>query len=442
MNGIVYLLFVSVFLLDYLAQFAGGAGRLLRWSPEFCSIFATLAVVFRVTQTKELLVHPKYLVLFAVFLLLAMAGVVLNSVQPGAVVAGLRTFFKYFPFFVLPAVFLVSERTLSTQLKFLLALSLIQLPVSTYQRFVQFKGFASGDPISGTLNISSIMSSYLVCVVAVLFAFYLNRRISLLKFLAIMALLLFPTTLNETKGTFVLLPFAILIPALYYSIRQGRLSAMIPVAGFVALLLIGFIVLYNAQLGGTGSTRDLSLTEYLLSERYKHTMLKGAEGTQFETAQDVGRLDSILLAYQNLSEDATKLLLGLGIGNVSESFSEVLAGNAEQYAHLGPTTTGASYLLWETGIIGLLAVIAGYLFVFNDARHLSRADGLPGILALGWTAVTAIYMISLLYKNFWSHNVMGYVFWYFSGYIATMRLRWEYSMAVLPMASPQARFQQ
>jgi hypothetical protein len=48
-------------------------------------------------------------------------------------------------------------------LKFLLVCGLAQCPVAVFQRFVHFRSFASGDLVTGTLLISSILSLYQIC---------------------------------------------------------------------------------------------------------------------------------------------------------------------------------------------------------------------------------------------------------------------------------------
>jgi hypothetical protein len=132
----------------------------------------------------------------------------------------------------------------------------------------------------------------------------------------------------------------------------------------------------------------------------------------------------MLLAFRTLSEDVTKLWFGLGIGNVARSFSDRFEGEyTERYDHMMPHVTTVSFLVWETGVVGLLLVIVGCFLVFQDARACSRADTVEGAFALGWAAVVAVYVVSLAYRNLITPTVFGYLFWYFSGWVAAMRLR-------------------
>ena len=97
----------------------------------------------------------------------------------------------------------------------------------------------------------------------------------------------------------------------------------------------------------------------------------------------IGRVDGYFLALSVLSEDPIKLLFGLGIGNVSNSFLGGLDGEYwSQYARFGIQTTTVSYLLWEIGILGLLLHIWVLWIIFKDAKYLSTTKwpvGGPGV---------------------------------------------------------------
>lgn len=431
MKLVVYLLLISLFIVEYAAEFAGSAGRILTWMPELLSLITLLVVVLRVVATKQLLVHPKYLVFFFLFSLHILAGVILNAVQPGAIMQGLRVYLKFFPFFLLPAVYLFSDQEMKNQLRLVLVLAVMQFPLVLYQRFVQYYGLPTGDNVTGTLAISSILSILLVSTIAVLIAFFLKRKINLLFFTALLLLLFVPTTLNETKGTFFLLPFAIIIPALAHAVAEKKIATLIPVAVIGVVLVGGFATAYNMHIG-TNKENPRALGEFIMQGKVLEYLYKGSEGNKAfmenSVADEIGRVDTLVLAWRTLSKDFSKLLLGLGIGNVGPSFSKYLQGEySEKYAHLGPNITSFGFMLWEIGLIGLLFSLVGCYLVFADARRLSLAGGFVGAFACGWLAVVVIYTVALGYKNILGFNVIGYLFWYFCGYVAVSRLRWEAS---------------
>jgi hypothetical protein len=123
--------------------------------------------------------------------------------------AGVRSYIKFLPFFLLPIVHRFTARQLQTQLVFLLMLALLQTPLAFYQRFVEFAdSMHTGDPVRGTLTTSSGMSMFLVCAIAGVVVAYLHGRLRLRTMLLIAAWLFAATTINETKATLLLLPVA------------------------------------------------------------------------------------------------------------------------------------------------------------------------------------------------------------------------------------------
>ncbi len=420
MKIVVYLLLISIFSVDYLHKELGIVGRPVSLIPDMLSVVAMARVLIRVLATRQLDMHPKYWLFFALFCIHVLLGVILNTVATGAVFAGMRTYFRYVPFFLIPAVYVLSDDDLRKQLKFLLALALLQFPLVIYQRFVQHAGSASGDRISGTVLTSSHLSIVLISAMAMSFAFYLKGKLNGTTLIVILIFLFLPITLNETKGSMFLMPVAVIVPVLLLQGTQRRIGTRLTAVVLGGLLLGGFVTLYDQSLG---QDRDRSLVEFFAKGEATGYLYKEATGKR-SGDESVGKVDSMVLAYKNLSDDVSTLGFGLGIGNVAETFSKVLQGDyTTRYAHMGTDKTTVSFLLWEVGIVGLVLVIVGCYLVFSDARKLSSADSTYGAFALGWAAVVAIYVVSFGYKNLITPNVIGYSFWYLSGCVAAARLR-------------------
>jgi len=387
--------------------------------PDILSLTAAALIVVKIATSKEIFMHWKYLAVIALLVFSAIAGIVLNDVAAGTVVTGLRTHFKYLPFFLVPAVYKFSDEEIKGQLKFLLVLALLQLPIVLYQRFVQYAGVNSGDPISGTLVISSILSLFLVSTIAILLAFHLKRRVGFTAFAIMLLVLFIPTTLNETKGTLIFLPLAMIIPTLLFLREKHNLSASGPILALAGVLVVGFVAAYNLHLGRSES--GVELKSFIAEGSYKDYLYKDAEGRSGET---IGKVDSYVLAYKTLSSDWTKLMFGLGIGNITQQFSKTLTGAyADRYAHMDPNRTALAFLLWEMGIFGVAFLLILCFLVFDDARRLRSADSAAGALGLGWVAISVVFVISLAYKNVLTFNVIGYLFWYLSGQVAASQFR-------------------
>ena len=127
MNKLVIPFLIIVFTIDYIATQFPAAPRALTWLPEVYSGLILLVVVARLVTGQKLDVPAKYALWAAGMIMLILAGVLLNQVQPGAVFSGARNYFRYMPVFLLPMAFPFSEQQLKTQLMWLLGLLVVQV---------------------------------------------------------------------------------------------------------------------------------------------------------------------------------------------------------------------------------------------------------------------------------------------------------------------------
>ena len=446
MNIIPYILFSSVFFLDFLSEDLGILPRQTTWFPELLSGFVLVVVIAHAALKKSIVIHPKYVLLFVIFLMHLLAGIILNSVEPGTVFAGIRYYFKYAPFFLLPAVYNYSDREIRGQLKFLLALALIQFPVVIYQYFIfddPLHTIQDPDLVSGTLQVGSILSIYLVSVISILLGFYIKQQIKSLHFFVLILFLFIPTTINETKGTLVLLPVSMIVIILTARVLRENAKQLIPILAILPILFGTFLLVYNTYFA-QGASRERGLVTFFTDpERgVKHYLYSGdAETLDSEsvlrrgkivvgerTDRDVGegrirRIDAAILPFRVLSNKPSKLLLGLGIGNVSVSFIGGFAGEYEDIRAMNATQIELSIIVWEIGLLGLLIFLLFLYFIYKDAKNLSHRNSLAGFIAIGWTGIVVIFVLSMPYKNIMIFNVIGFLFWNFSGYVVAENLR-------------------
>ena len=149
MNILLYVLFLSIFSLDWIAFKLGSLPRIATWLPEILSLMAAALVVMSFAIRKHFALKRKYLLFFLLFFMFILGGIIVNAVPSGVVLAGLRSNFKHLPFFFLPVTYAFSDEQIRRQLKFLLVLSLIQCPVTIYQRFIKYAGVGTGDVVGG-----------------------------------------------------------------------------------------------------------------------------------------------------------------------------------------------------------------------------------------------------------------------------------------------------
>ncbi len=414
MNKLLYLLFLSIFLFDYLSDL-GLISRYITWFPELLSVLAILIISARITVGYGAF-FPPICNIFLILLFFNIAiGVFINHVSAGPLIAGIRMYLKFIPFFILPFVYSFSEEQISKQLILLFFLFMIQAPIAIYQRVILSTGLLAltGDLVKGSFASSGQLTVVLSCVIAILMAFFLAKKINFKQFIVIFFLLFIPMTLNETKSTIIFLPIALILP-IFFSSSSIKLKQLIPLIMLIMLAGAAFIFIYDYFMRPRWG---YGIIDFLLMEDRTEGYLY--RGSEIGTLEQVGRVDSWVLAFKTLFENILHLVFGLGIGNVSESFISGLSGAyAEEYIIYNVNMTSLTLILWELGILGVVLYYFLVYMSFKYSRRLSMINNnLLGTLSNGWSVVCVIIMVSILYSNVMLDNGIGYLFWYISGYI-------------------------
>jgi len=433
MNKLPYVVFLIVFFIPFFTRglnILPGPTVLLF---ELMSGLIFVIALFYFAYHKSFSVSPKYLILFLVVCLHFTVGAVANSMDPATVFAGIRSYLKYMPLFFLPLVYAYSDKEFTGQLKFLTTLALLQVPLVIIEFFILGWG---PDIVGGTFWLGSYMSIFMVSTIVVLIAFYFRERIDGKSFLMLALLIFIPTTLNESKGTVILLTLGILVIMLAGNLKR---SQIIMATSILVIMISSFTVIYNmyftsyaSTAGGFWSfftTNPAGIENYLYSGDSKEidpdtileppSSLPGALSSLEEEKYRSRRIDSIILPLRALSNDPVKLLLGLGIGNTSKSASMRFFAGQYSFLEEGDVLGSAlSGFIWEIGILGVFLYILFFGFIYRDAKYLAKTEGLPGAFALGWTGVVVVILISLPYKNIFLSETLSVLVWYLSGYIA------------------------
>lgn len=417
MNKLVYLLFLSVFFLDFFHFDLGIVPRSATWLPEILAIFTCLVVALRFAFKKEIVIHPKYIILIVLYSTIILIGIILNNTPAGPIFIGIRVHLKHLPFFLLPAVYDFSDEQFKKQLLFILSLLILQCPLAVYQKLFQFRGVITGDVITGTLSGSGILTITMICSIAVIFALYLRKKIGLKFFLITVFCLFLPTTINETKVTLILLPIALVLPAFLFQGKERSKTKSLLAMGLIGVLLISaFVPIYDHfQKRRTGQ----SIVDFFQNSRKVEQYLYTGAGE--EATDYIGRGDSIVLAYKNLSKDFGSFVFGLGVGNVTYSYFGSLSGN--RLNKYKPEGLALTHLFWELGLVGVIVYVTFFPLLLRDALLLRKSDDIFGSLALGWSTVIVIMGVCLVYTNLLHLNELNLIFWYFSGLVAAKTCR-------------------
>jgi hypothetical protein len=400
----------------------------LRFLPEAMSGVVILYVLLAGTRDRFHLVAAKYWLVFGALALVLLCGVINGAPGAGPVISGLRFYLRAVPLFFLPAVLPLSEFQLKRQLKWLLGITLIQVPVAVYQRWViQAAGRFSGDDVRGTLLDSGILTLFLACGIAVLTGLLMRGRIRARWYVLLTVLIIIPTTLNETKVAAFYLPMAILIAVLVGAAPGKRLRYAS--VGLLGLMVIGalFVPIYNLTQVNNPYKNERDIAAFFTNEkevsRYLSSNVAGVG-----TKKDVRRGDAIVVPLQFLAKDPVRLAFGLGTGAVSPSN---LGKNFEGEYHLlfkQFLIVSLTVFLLEFGVFGVALILVLFWLVFSDTLAVARNDKntLFGALAVGWAAVVPIFALDIFYTNFHEFASVTYLYWYFSGLICARRMALAY----------------
>jgi hypothetical protein len=430
-----YLLLVLILAVTFGDQLAAShiAPKALTFLPDLLSAVTLLYVIAAGTRQRFQYVRSTYWLVFAVVTVVIVCAAFANNEAPGPLFAGLRYYFRAIPLFLLPAVYDFSEVQIRQQLRLLLFIGLVQLPFAVHQRMIVMDANRfSGDSVVGTLVQSSPMSMFLICAVCVLTGFTLRQRISRTVYFTLFFYLLAATTINETKGTLILLPFALLTSALVGAAPGKRVRIFI-----VTLVLLGGFVAVFAPIYDYVQRKNpyfVSIEDFFTSKKVMTKYVDTHAGVG--TVKLAGRLDSIEVPLQQLSRDPVQLVFGLGIGNASHS-------------SLGPQFIGAYYTLFEgflvsslstflleIGLLGVAMVFLLYWLIFRDSLAVAQMDhGFMGAIAVGWAGITVLMTIALPYITSHIYPSLAYLFWYMSGLVAAARMRLAFA-AVPAGAAP------
>jgi hypothetical protein len=415
MHGLVIALFTQVLVVEYLVERRGWLHPYLVLIPEVLSAIAMLVVLLRLMNGARFYFDWRYGVFLVVLLATIAFGYAVQDVPSGAMLAGVRSYLKFLPFFLLPAVHRFTPRQLQVQLVFLLVLGLIQTPLAFYQRFVEFgDAMHTGDVVRGTLTTGSAQSMFLICTIAGVVVAYLHGRIRLAKMIGLAAWLFAATTINETKATLLLLPIALVVPALTMPGKGRLVRRLLPIAAIAMFSVTAFGLVYNYLVTGYGSP----IYEFFADkDKVTYYLYTGAANTD---QPYVGRFDSIEIALDHTMRDPLTFAFGFGAGNVSQSPLREFVGKYASYYHrFGVGETQVTQFLWEVGVVGLLAYLFLFYLLFRDSLTVARSKDPAGPLGQIWTVAMIVMTFGLLYKSVFSMNDTGYPFWYLAGIVAS-----------------------
>jgi hypothetical protein len=413
-NLLLVIFLASVFVLDWLFFVLGVGGRIMTWVPEFIALIVVASIPFRTAVEKQIHVPFKYVVVIFIYIAHILMGFLVNDITGWTMLAGFRIYTKFIPIFLLPLIFPLSQKAFRNILLWVYALTMLQLPVTLWQRFIEVGRVGSGDPVGGTLGLatSGVLAIYLISIISFLIAFYFKEEISLSVFIISAAAAFIPITINETKISSVLLPVAFVFPALFIPVKREIIARVFFVLVLMAGALIIFKVAYDYFQTPMGRPGIIEFwTEEQRRKRYNERRIQPL-------------IDAFTVAPKG---DMGFTIFGRGAGNVSEGFTKILSGKYLNERYLYGVSMTLPKLIWELGFLGTFLFYMLPALIFFDAVRLCKKPGVQGAFALGMLSYTVFIVGSTAYTFTIDSNALIFLYFFAAGLLVQQSVESEYA---------------
>ena len=335
---------------------------LLLWVPALLNLFS-----FNPQYKKHI---PLFIWLLLVFVIYALVVTVSQLYSMLELFSGFKRYFQAFGLLLALVTLANTKNDFDFWLKLLLVIALLQLPFAIFERFILVPlrvsvGGQATDIVAGTMGANlegGSPNAIMVTFVLIAFAFVFSRwkagLIETSRAGLLVAILLLPLALGETKVVIVMLPLLALVLLRKDIMLQP--TKYIPVYGLILVMTMALAYLYvNVMLE---STFDKAITGIL---RYN--------------VQDVGYGKMLLNRTTVMTfwakfhglQDPISFLFGHGLGSsYGDGFD---AGHiARLYPNYGINLTTISTLLWDLGIVGLCMYVSIYLVAWVQISQVWR----------------------------------------------------------------------
>ena len=330
---------------------------LIKYFSDFLTVVLFVQIVLQLNKTKTLNIRKPMLFI----ILLLMVGIFSTAYNGASLIFfiwGMRTYFKFFIFFLACTIFL-KQVDIDRLINFLLKIFPLQLGLVIFQYFIL--GY-SDDYVGGLFGsqkgCNAEMNLYLLAVSIVTIIFYVYRKIELRNFILNSIGVCSIAALSELKIIFIIYLFVLLV-TIILSFPNNRAMTISIVGVFILLMIIPvFMILYP---NWAEVFTDIRRVRYELFEiRY--------EGPN---TNSLSRLSAGTYISHNLLTTPMQKLFGIGFGNAS-TFLNISSSFFTRYEELRYNWFSYSLMLIEIGIIGLIIYCLFFLSIIFDSFRIKR----------------------------------------------------------------------
>ena len=336
------------------------------------------------------------------FILYAAVSVAWSELPSNEAMGGIKRYLQYWGLMTALVMIPFSEGFIRRLLWVVVAMSVLQFPLSIYQRIwlVPALPFNTLDTVVGTLELSptgrgsaGVLGMWQVAVLAALAALYRERLISGFTTLVLMGATFIPILVGDVNVLFLWLP--LVLGAIYWDQLRERPVVFLTASMVLVAVLMAFGAFYLIfQQTTSGQTATI---EERLRDLQRYNL--GDQG--YGSHSDLNRLNSLTYWAQHHGlHDPVGTVFGHGLGSSftgGEQMSDLMVRHGGRTLDL----VSAGALLWDLGIVGLLLVTAILVLATFTALRLCRvaAPGFDRALARSSLASTLLLGSMLIYNN-------------------------------------------
>lgn len=394
---------------------------------RFPLVYANSPYALEKRLPSPILLKPVLFFISTVFL-----SIIIN--QPPAIqtIVAVKNQIFLFSLFLLVAYCAVNTSVIERIFKILPWVALLQVPLVLYQYFFvaskrsnlggafgvswdAIVGGFGGDPMGG--GASGTMAWFQVAVATLCLAWYMRGLISKWVLMSVLAAAFISIAIAEVKVVVVLFPLATVALLLPHLKTRPVLAISGGFASFAAM--IGILIIYSHLYGGGQGTTDIG---EVIGDAFWYSI----DPTFINATGEMGRFAAVVHWWQNNGfQDFLHTIFGYGPG-ASRTRSVFGAGELGRRFPFSIDRSTASTLLWDVGLLGLLAFLFLIVYASRKAYVLSKETVLTPFSASVLEALSGI-LLTVVVMVFYGKDVievpaLGVLLMIFFGYISLINL--------------------
>lgn len=392
---------VSLLILGVIPLFDTGADKTAGWAVSVLCFIMMPVALFKVVTTPEVRKNtPAYVWVLLVFFAYTELNSLFNWHSVEEFAGSFKRYFQMWGLIFALCWLNFDERHIRRWKMFFLFVALAQLPFAIYEYIVLvplrevmlnfLPDMVPIDVVAGTFGAtiygggqSGEMSTFLIIVLAFLLARKLQNTILISRLLLLIPWVLAPLFMGETKAMIIMLPVMFLV--IYRRELLTRPHYAVLLLAVCTLLVVGMGYAYL-------NVMHMSLDK-LFAQTLSYNLYEGGYGTNYLNRTTV----LSFWAHQQGSHDPLSFVFGNGLGSSHQD----TGGHIDiRYPHYGIGLTGASTLLWDTGVFGCVLLSLMFVLAWNTAGRLYKesSESIVKADSAAIQAALALFIFHLFYR--------------------------------------------